>query len=170
MAYGLAIPSVVLRPALPAALEMQRLRSYPKLLIQSLCILTKSPDDSHAQQGVRNSACTPKLLSRHLSLFLMEQVLGNQTRFCEQTELMAPWRQAANVQGYSPSGSDSKESACNTGDLGSIPGSERSPGEGNDFLLQYSCLENSMDRELMVSNNRQASRYNERKISDFRVA
>lgn len=72
VAYGLAIPSVVLRPAPPAALEMQRLRSYPKLLIQSLCILTKSPDDSHAQQGVRNSACTPKLLSRHLSLFLME--------------------------------------------------------------------------------------------------
>ena len=34
-------------------------------------------------------------------------------------------------------GSDSKESACNTGDLGSIPGSRRSPGEGNDYPLQY---------------------------------
>ena len=43
-------------------------------------------------------------------------------------------------------GSDGKESACHAGDLGSIPGSGRSPGEGNGSLLQYSCLENSMDR------------------------
>ena len=41
-------------------------------------------------------------------------------------------------------GSDSKESACNVGDLGSIPGLERSPGEGNSYPLQYSGLENSM--------------------------
>ena len=39
-----------------------------------------------------------------------------------------------------------KESACNIGDSGSIPGLERSPGEGNGNTLQYSCLENSMDR------------------------
>ena len=38
-----------------------------------------------------------------------------------------------------------KESACSAGDLGSIPGSERSPGEGNGNPLEYSCLENSMD-------------------------
>ena len=38
-----------------------------------------------------------------------------------------------------------KESACNTGDLGLIPGSGRSPGEGNGNPFQYSCLENSMD-------------------------
>ena len=38
-----------------------------------------------------------------------------------------------------------KESACNAGDLGSIPGLARSPGEGNGYLLQYSGLENSMD-------------------------
>ena len=43
-------------------------------------------------------------------------------------------------------GSDDKESACNTGDLGSIPASKRSSGEGNGYPLQYSCLENSMDR------------------------
>ena len=42
--------------------------------------------------------------------------------------------------------SDSKESACNAGDVGSIPGSGRSPGEGNGNPLQYSCLENAMDR------------------------
>ena len=44
-----------------------------------------------------------------------------------------------------PGGSDGKASACNVGDPGSIPGSGRSPGEGNGNLLQYSCLENSMD-------------------------
>ena len=42
-------------------------------------------------------------------------------------------------------GSDSKESACDAGDLGLIFGSGRSPGEGNGNPLQYSCLENSMD-------------------------
>ena len=45
-----------------------------------------------------------------------------------------------------PGGSDSKESASNVGDLDSIPGLGRSPGEGNGYPLQYSCLENSMDR------------------------
>ena len=39
-----------------------------------------------------------------------------------------------------------KESPCSAGDVGSIPELERSPGEGNDYPLQYSCLENSMDR------------------------
>ena len=43
-------------------------------------------------------------------------------------------------------GSDGKESACNAGDMGLIPGLGRSPGEGNDYPLQYSGLENSMDR------------------------
>ena len=45
-----------------------------------------------------------------------------------------------------PSGSDSKESACNAEDPGSIPGLRRSPGEVNGYPLQYSCLENPMDR------------------------
>ena len=44
-----------------------------------------------------------------------------------------------------PGGSDGKVSACNAGDPGSIPGSGRSPGEGNGNPLQYSGLENSMD-------------------------
>ena len=42
--------------------------------------------------------------------------------------------------------SDSKESACNAGDLGSIPGSGIYPGEGNGNPLQYACLENPKDR------------------------
>ena len=45
-----------------------------------------------------------------------------------------------------PGGSDGKESAGNAGDPGSIPGSGRSPGEGNCNPLQYSCLENPMNR------------------------
>ena len=45
-----------------------------------------------------------------------------------------------------PSGSESKDSACNSEDLGSICGSGRSPGEGNDNPLKYSCLEDPMDR------------------------
>ena len=45
-----------------------------------------------------------------------------------------------------PIGSDYKESTCNAGDLDLIPELGRSPGEGNDNLLQYSCLESSMDR------------------------
>ena len=49
-----------------------------------------------------------------------------------------------------PGGSDSKASAYNAGDLGSIPGSGRFPGEGNGSPLQYPCLENLMDRESLV--------------------
>ena len=49
------------------------------------------------------------------------------------------------TQGF-PGGSDGKESACNAGDLGSISGLGRSPGEGNGNPLQYYCLENPMDR------------------------
>ena len=45
-----------------------------------------------------------------------------------------------------PGGSDSKESVCNAGDPGSIPGLGRSSGEGNHYPLQYSCLENPMGR------------------------
>ena len=45
-----------------------------------------------------------------------------------------------------PVGSEDKASACNVGDLGSIPGLGRVPGEGNGNPLQYSCLENPMDR------------------------
>ena len=46
-----------------------------------------------------------------------------------------------------PGGSDGKASACNAGDLGSIPGLGRSLGEGNGSPLQYSCLENPRDPE-----------------------
>ena len=49
------------------------------------------------------------------------------------------------IMGF-PGGSAGKESTCNAGDLGSVPGLGRSSGEGNGYSLQYSCLEKSMDR------------------------
>ena len=58
-----------------------------------------------------------------------------------------------------PGGLDGKESACNAGDLGWIPGSGRSPGEGNGSLLQYSCLENSVDRGAWQSMGSQRVRH-----------
>ena len=61
--------------------------------------------------------------------------------------LLAPPRVATGFgapQGF-PGGSAGKESACNAGDLGSIPGLGRSPGEGKGYPVQYSGLENSMD-------------------------
>ena len=52
-----------------------------------------------------------------------------------------------------PGGSDGIESTCNVGDLGSIPGLGRSPGEGSSYPLQYSGLENSMDRGAWQATN-----------------
>ena len=69
--------------------------------------------------------CAPHTLSSHSSSFQSAQ------------ELLGEWD--------FPGGSDGKASAYNVGDLGSIPGSGRSPGEGNGNPLQYSCLEIPMD-------------------------
>ena len=58
---------------------------------------------------------------------------------------MSNYRDLLLATGF-PGSLDSEESACNARDPGSIPGLGRSPGEGNGNPLQYSCLENSMDR------------------------
>ena len=71
-----------------------------------------------------------------------------------QEEVCSGWRERLilliqmyyNSLGF-PGGSEVKASASNAGDLGSIPGLGRSPGEGNGNPLQYSCLENPMDGE-----------------------
>ena len=55
------------------------------------------------------------------------------------------WSDIIQILGF-PSGTDGKESACNGGDLGSISGWGRSAREGIGYPLQYSCLENSIDR------------------------
>ena len=59
--------------------------------------------------------------------------------------LKIKWSSFCDLNFKVPGGSDSKESACNAEDLDSIPGLERSPGEGNGYPLQYSGLENSTD-------------------------
>ena len=62
--------------------------------------------------------------------------------------LLIPVFHSALIEGiHHPLVAQSVKSACNAGDSGSIPGSGRFPREGNNNPLQYSCLENSMDRE-----------------------
>ena len=100
------------------------------------------------RKGVREQLCAPAssdLLSCAFSLSVLPS-LALQERGISQT-LPAPFLYVCLTPtlGF-PGGSDSKESACDAGDQGSIPGSGRSPGEGKGNPLQYSCLENPMDR------------------------
>ena len=67
-----------------------------------------------------------------------------------------------------PGGSDGKASAWNAGDPGSIPGSGRSPGEGNGNPLQYSCLENPTDRGAWWATIHGVAK-SQTRLSDFRV-
>ena len=69
--------------------------------------------------------------------------VNNQLRFHDEASIKIP--ELSCRRGFS-GGSDGKESTCNAGDLGLIPGWGRSPGEGNGNPLQCSCLENPMDR------------------------
>ena len=68
------------------------------------------------------------------------------TQFTETTQILLIKLEVITLRIGFPDGLDGKESACNARDLGSVPGSGRSPGEGNGNSLQYSCLEDSMDR------------------------
>ena len=109
-----------------------------------------SPEESHRQSGERRLqwvrhdwATNHSTVSRfgthkqHFQTFFCLESKGN-----SRTKVLS-----LNIFKLTSSGgSDSKESACNSGDLSLIPGVGRSPGEGNGYLLQYSCLENSMDR------------------------
>ena len=65
-----------------------------------------------------------------------------------------------------PGGSDSKASAYNAGDLGSVPGLGRSPGEGTGNPLQYSCLENPMDGGAWLATVRGVAK-SQTRLSDF---
>ena len=73
---------------------------------------------------------------------------GINTLFYKMTANYTSYHNKAPINYFAgfPGGSDGKASAYNVGDLGLIPGSERSPGEGNRNPLQYSCLENPMDQ------------------------
>ena len=71
-----------------------------------------------------------------------------QSRFPKRSKLEGRLKKKKNTLYFvlAYGGSDGKESACNTGDPGLIPGLGRSPGVGNSYPLQYSCLENPMNR------------------------
>ena len=75
-----------------------------------------------------------------------QSVMGLGCDHSSRTHAKCPFHlNPAFLRGF-PGGSDGKESACNPGDQGSISRSRRSPREGNGGPLQYSCLENSIDR------------------------
>ena len=84
-------------------------------------------------------ACTRDYISYFCLLLLEDKLFENKN--C----VLAISKHLTLKVGF-PGGSEGKESACNAGDLGLIPGLGRSPGEGNGNPLQYSCLENPMDR------------------------
>ena len=86
----------------------------------------------HWCNGV-NTAHT-KIIMVSLLRRIFHSVLGNTTEL-----------NSSNYRKGFPCGSAGKESACNVGDLGLIPGLGRAPGEGNSYPLQYSALKNSMD-------------------------
>ena len=90
-----------------------------------------------------------KEMATHSSILAWENSLGQKSltgynrwghKGLDKTE-----RLSYHIRSF-PGGSAGKESTCNTGEPGSIPGSGRSPGEGHGNPLQYSCLENSMGR------------------------
>ena len=76
---------------------------------------------------------------------LREQLYIGAGRAAQEEATMMLLRKLKVFEGF-PGSSDGKESACNSGDPGSIPGSGKSPGGGNGNSLQYSCLENPIDR------------------------
>ena len=92
-----------------------------------------------------------RLQEKHLSVPLCQEVSAYETksgRLLWAQILGFLWNRAVPLD--FPGGSDDKNSACNAGYLGSIPGSGRSPGKGNGNSLQYSCLENLMDKGAMA--------------------
>ena len=82
-------------------------------------------------------------LKMYFNIKWQSSTMQNQNYFC--TNLVIPVMLKFSIQGF-PGGSGDKESSCNAGDLGLIPELRRSPGEGNSYPLQYSGLENFMDR------------------------
>ena len=81
----------------------------------------------------------------YLALPRFPQIFPGHRQALPEMLTLAKQEQLMSNRGF-PGGSNGEESACNAGDLGSIPGSGRSPGEGHGNPLQYPCLENPMDR------------------------
>ena len=79
-----------------------------------------------------------------LRLIILKNCSGNSNETLNWTIIISLFLVLGMVWGF-PGGSEVEASACNVGDLGSVPGSGRFPGERNGNPLQYSCLENPMD-------------------------
>ena len=132
---------------------------------------------AHKSSHPRLLPLSPRVCSLHLCLFccfayslhfylIFSIIVGSWSCVCQPCNMITGWAttyfhltvHSANliihvcwlicglVLGF-PDGSDDKESACNVGDPGSIPGLGRSPGEGHGIELQYSCLENPWTEE-----------------------
>ena len=87
------------------------------------------------------------------SMFILDPHFNSSQLFCTygtgvQSDFKTCLRSHSGSDQCFSGGSDSKESACSGGDLDLIPGFGRSPGEGNGYPLQYSCLENPVERSL----------------------
>ena len=121
--------------ALPEGRKGQIPGSLPLLTHSSALILSKR---------VKQVKFTPKNEAIHY-LVLYEQLLIL-LNFSLQSYMVLCLEKSPLIHMDFPGGSDGRESACNAGDPVSIPESGRSPGEGNGNPLQYSCLENSIDR------------------------
>ena len=108
------------------------------------------PLSSMCPQPFADTACELHLCIRNM--WTGTVLVGQWLRLCASTAggagLIPAWgTKIPHIQISFPGDSDSQEPACSAGDPGSIPGWGRSPGEGNGHPLQYSCLENPMDRE-----------------------
>ena len=84
-----------------------------------------------------------------------------------QCQALNKWLIKGSQNDAEPGGSDGKESACNAGDLGLIPGSGRSPGEENGNPLQYSCLENPHGQRILVGYSFHGVSKSQRRLGDF---
>ena len=111
---------------------------------------------THSQSSLRFTSIESVMLSSHLILGSRVVSVLNHREFTWDTTSLACFPGPGGYERPNvnprisicfalPSGSEGKASACSAGDLGSIPGLGRSPGEGNGNPLQYSCLENPMD-------------------------
>ena len=127
-------------------------QDYPDSSLESV-ILSWDPASfhwtvtfGHWDQDIRCTPCYRRLIASKL---FQQTNLGNTYLnffyyIFNACKLKKYFYWSIHILGF-PHGSEVKASACNVGDLGSIPESGRSPGEANDNPLQYSCLENPMD-------------------------
>ena len=99
---------------------------------------------TNSQSSLKLTSIESVMPSSHLifchPLLLLPPIPPSIRVFSNESTLRMRWPK------YWSCGPYGKESTCNAGDLGLIPGLGRSPGAGNGYLLQYSCLMNSMDR------------------------